>query len=80
MVRLENGISFSLIILVAVLLVIIKFLPNYEVVSTSNMLYPNLIASMVKLLIHTSPLQQRAFITHVYSQHLVCIGQLFQSY
>ncbi|KAA0779228.1 MFS transporter [Bacillus sp. AR2-1] len=52
---------FSLIVLVAVLLLIIKFLPNYEVVSTSNMLYPNLIASMVKLLIHTSPLQQRAF-------------------
>ncbi|WP_197028441.1 MFS transporter [Bacillus sp. EB01] len=52
---------FSLIMLVAVLLLIIKFLPNYEVVSTSNMSYPNLIASMVKLLINTSPLQQRAF-------------------
>lgn len=52
---------FSLITLVVILLLIIKFLPNYEVVSTSNMLYPNLIASMVKLLIHTSPLQQRAF-------------------
>lgn len=52
---------FSLIILVAILLLIIKFLPNYEVVSASNMLYPNLIASMVKLLINTPPLQQRAF-------------------
>ena len=52
---------FSLIILVAVLLVIIKFLPNYEVVSASNMLFPNLLFSMVNLLIHTSPLQQRAF-------------------
>ncbi|MBO1511333.1 MFS transporter [Metabacillus bambusae] len=52
---------FSLITLVAVLLLSIKFLPNYEVVSTSNMSYPNLIASMVKLLINTSPLQQRAF-------------------
>ncbi|WP_303983109.1 MFS transporter [Niallia circulans] len=52
---------FSLIILVAVLLIIIKFLPNYEVVSNSNMSYSNLIASMVKLLINTSPLQQRAF-------------------
>ena len=61
MVRLENGISFSLIILVAVLLLLIKFLPNYEVVSNSNMSYSNLIASMVKLLLHTSPLQQRAF-------------------
>lgn len=71
---------FSLIILVAVLLLLIKFLPNYEVVSNSNMSYSNLIASMVKLLLHTSPLQQRAFITHVYLQHLVFIGQLFQSY
>ncbi|WP_123257562.1 MFS transporter [Niallia circulans] len=52
---------FSLIILVAVLLIILKFLPNYEVVSNSNMSYSNLIASMVKLLINTSPLQQRAF-------------------
>ncbi|HDR7530827.1 MFS transporter [Bacillus cereus] len=51
----------SLIVLVVVLLLIIKFLPNYEVISTSNMRYPYLIASMVKLLIHTSPLQQRAF-------------------
>lgn len=52
---------FSLIILVAVLLLLIKFLPNYELVSNSNMSYSNLIASMVKLLLHTSPLQQRAF-------------------
>ncbi|MGE7949850.1 MFS transporter [Lysinibacillus sp. NPDC093688] len=52
---------FSLITLVAVLLLIIKFLPNYEVVTSSNMSYPNLIASMVKLLINTSSLQQRAF-------------------
>ncbi|WP_123259520.1 MFS transporter [Bacillus sp. PK3-056] len=52
---------FSLIILVAVLLIILKFLPNYEVVSNSNMSYSNLIASMVKLLINTFPLQQRAF-------------------
>jgi predicted MFS family arabinose efflux permease len=52
---------FSSIMLVAVLLLIIKFLPNYEVLSTSNMSYPNLIASMVKLLINTSPLQERAF-------------------
>lgn len=52
---------FSLITLVAVLLLIIKFLPNYEVVSNSNMSYSKLIASMVKLLINTSPLQQRAF-------------------
>ncbi|MER2106962.1 MAG: MFS transporter [Solibacillus sp.] len=52
---------FSLITLVAVLLLIIKFLPNYEVVTSSNMSYPYLIASMVKLLINTSPLQQRAF-------------------
>ena len=52
---------FSFITLVAVLLLIMKFLPNYEVVTSRNMSYPNLIASMVKLLIHTSPLQQRAF-------------------
>ncbi|MCV9888003.1 MFS transporter [Metabacillus halosaccharovorans] len=52
---------FSLITLVAVLLLIMKFLPNYEVGSNSNMSYSNLIASMVKLLINTSPLQQRAF-------------------
>ncbi|WP_185183560.1 MFS transporter [Priestia endophytica] len=52
---------FSLITLVVMLLLIIKFLPNYEVVSTSNLSYPKLIASMVKLLINTSPLQQRAF-------------------
>ena len=52
---------FSFIILVVILLLIIKFLPNYEVVSTSNMSYPNLIVSMVKLLINTPLLQQRAF-------------------
>ena len=52
---------FSSIMLVAVLLLIIKYLPNYEVVSTSNMSYPSLIASMVKILINTSPLQERAF-------------------
>ena len=52
---------FSLITLVTVLLLIMKFLPNYDVVSSSNMSYPNLIASMVTLLIKTSPLQQRAF-------------------
>ncbi|WP_097158117.1 MFS transporter [Bacillus oleivorans] len=52
---------FSLITLVAVLLLIIKFLPNYEIVSNSNLSYSNLITSMVKLLINTSPLQQRAF-------------------
>ena len=52
---------FSFITLVTVLLLIIKFLPNYEVVSSSNMSYPNLIASMVKLLMNTSALQQRAF-------------------
>ena len=52
---------FSLVTLVTVLLLLIKFLPNYEVVSSSNMSYPSLIASMVKLLIHTSALQQRAF-------------------
>jgi len=51
----------SLIVLVVVLLLIIQFLPNYEVISNSNMRYPNLIASMVKLLLHTSSLQQRAF-------------------
>lgn len=52
---------FSFITLVAILLLILKYLPNYEVVSKSNLSYPNLIASMVKLLINTSPLQQRAF-------------------
>lgn len=52
---------FSSIMLVAVLLLIIKYLPNFEVLSNSNMSYPNLIASMVKLLINTSPLQERAF-------------------
>lgn len=57
---------FSLIILVAVLLLLIKFLPNYEVVSNSNMSYSNLIASMVKLLLHTSPLQQRVFLSRMF--------------
>ena len=52
---------FSLILLVTVLLLIMKFLPNYDVVSSSNMSYPNLITSMLKLLINTSALQQRAF-------------------
>ena len=52
---------FSFSTLVTVLLLIIKFLPNYEVFSSSDMSYPNLITSMVKLLIKTSPLQQRAF-------------------
>nr|WP_212944167.1 MFS transporter [Heyndrickxia oleronia] len=53
--------TFSFITLIVILLLIIKFLPNYEVVSTSNMSYPNLIVSMLKLLINTPPLQQRAF-------------------
>lgn len=52
---------FSFITLVIVLLLIMKFLPNYDVVSYSNMTYPNLITSMFKLLINTSALQQRAF-------------------
>lgn len=52
---------FSFITLIVILLLIIKFLPNYEVVSTSNMSYPSLIVSMLKLLKNTPPLQQRAF-------------------
>ena len=52
---------FSLITLVMVFVLIMKFLPNYEVVASSNMSYPNSIASMVKLLGTTPALQQRAF-------------------
>lgn len=52
---------FSLITLVIVLILIINFLPNYNVVSSSHMSYPNLISSMVKLLVNTPVLQQRSF-------------------
>ena len=52
---------FSLLTLVAVLIFIVYYLPNYEVVTSSNMLYQNLITSMVKLLINNSNLKQRAF-------------------
>ena len=52
---------FSLITLVIIMLLMMKFLPNFDVVSPSNMSYPNLITSMVKLLINTPSLQQRAF-------------------
>lgn len=52
---------FSLITLVIVLMLILRLLPNYEVMASSHMPYSNLIASMAKILIHTFPLQQRAF-------------------
>ncbi len=72
---------FSLITLVTVLLLILKFLPNYEVISTSNMTYPNLITSMVKATNkYFSFTTKSFFITHVYLLHLAFIGQLFQFY
>lgn len=52
---------FSGMTLVIVLMLLLKFLPNYEVISSSQMSYLSLIISMVKLLIHTPTLQQRAF-------------------
>ena len=52
---------FSLVTLIVILLLIIKNLPNYPVLSPSNMSYQNLITSMIKLLLNTSALQQRAF-------------------
>ena len=52
---------FSLITLVAILLLILKFLPDYEVIDRNGLKYPQLLSSMVKLLLTVSPLKHRAF-------------------
>ena len=51
----------SFLILIGVLLLIMKFLPNFDAESSTLITYPSLIKSMVNLLKHTGPLKQRAF-------------------
>ena len=52
---------FSLFFLVSILLLLLKFLPNFEVESNLGITYPALLRSMVRVLKETQPLQQRAF-------------------
>lgn len=52
---------FSFILLVIVLFLLMKFLPNYEIESISKISYVDLIKSMWTLLVKTPALQQRAF-------------------
>lgn len=43
------------------MLLLLKFLPNFEVESNLGITYPALLRSMVRVLKETQPLQQRAF-------------------
>jgi len=52
---------FSLFFLVSILLLLLKFLPDFEVESNLGITYPALLRSMVRVLKETQPLQQRAF-------------------
>ncbi|MDU1846612.1 MAG: MFS transporter [Niallia nealsonii] len=52
---------FSIFFLVSILLLLLKFLPNFEVESNLGITYPALLRSMVRVLKETQPLQQRAF-------------------
>ncbi|MTT32201.1 MFS transporter [Terrilactibacillus sp. BCM23-1] len=51
---------FSTILLLIILLLVTKFLPNFDVES-ENLTYSKLIVSMVEILKNTSPLKQRGF-------------------
>lgn len=52
---------FSCLILVTILLLLLKFLPNFGLESNLGITYPALLRSMVSVLKETQPLQQRAF-------------------
>ncbi|WP_400243619.1 MFS transporter [Niallia sp. JL1B1071] len=52
---------FSFLLLVSILLLLLKFLPDFEVESNLGITYPGLLRSMVRVLLDTPPLQQRAF-------------------
>ena len=52
---------FSCLILVTILLLLLKFLPDFELESNLGITYPALLRSMVSVLKETQPLQQRAF-------------------
>lgn len=52
---------FSFLLLVTILLLLLKFLPDFEVESSLAITYPGLLRSMVRVLLDTAPLQQRAF-------------------
>jgi predicted MFS family arabinose efflux permease len=52
---------FSCLILVTILLLLLKFLPDFELESNLGITYPALLRSMLSVLKETQPLQQRAF-------------------
>jgi predicted MFS family arabinose efflux permease len=52
---------FSCLILVTILLLLLKFLPDFELESNLGITYPALLRSMLSFLKETQPLQQRAF-------------------
>jgi predicted MFS family arabinose efflux permease len=52
---------FSCLILVTILLLLLKFLPDFGLESNLGITYPALLRSMVSVLKETQPLQQRAF-------------------
>lgn len=52
---------FSFLLLVTILLLLLKFLPDFEAESNLGITYPGLLRSMLRVLLDTVPLQQRAF-------------------
>jgi predicted MFS family arabinose efflux permease len=52
---------FSFLFLTSIVLLLLKFLPDFEVESNLGITYPALLRSMVRVLLDTPPLQQRAF-------------------
>ncbi|NRG26927.1 MFS transporter [Bacillus circulans] len=52
---------FSCLILVTILLLLLKFLPDFGLESNLGITYPALLRSMLNVLKETQPLQQRAF-------------------
>ncbi|MEK4974300.1 MFS transporter [Niallia sp. FSL R7-0648] len=52
---------FSCLILVTILLLLLKFLPDFGLESNLGITYPALLRSMLSVLKETQPLQQRAF-------------------
>lgn len=64
---------FSCLILVTILLLLLKFLPDFELESNLGITYPALLRSMLSVLKETQPLQQRAF-------YHACIFAIFSLY
>lgn len=52
---------FSFLFLTSIVLLLLKFLPDFEVESNLGITYPALLRSMVRVLLDTPPLQERAF-------------------